>query len=101
MLIAGVDTPPAPAGFRTKEGKMATDSFLSLACTGMIGLLFGSILAFSGYRFFIFLLPIWGFFWGFGLGAQSIQALFGNGFLSDITSWVVGFFVGLLFAVLA
>src|SRR3954447_3577196 len=80
---------------------MATDSFLSLACTGMIGLLFGAVLAFSGYRFFIFLLPIWGFFWGFGLGAQSIQAIFGNGFLSDISSWVVGFFVGLLFAVLS
>src|SRR3954470_4298478 len=80
---------------------MATDSFLSLACTGMIGLLFGAVLAFSGYRFFIFLLPFWGFFWGFGLGAQSIQAIFGTAFLADVTSWVVGFFLGVLFALLS
>jgi len=67
----------------------------------MIGLLFGFTLAFSGYRFFIFLLPFWGFFWGFGLGAQSIQAIFGTAFLADVTSWVVGFFLGVLFALLS
>ena len=47
------------------------------------------------------LLPIFGFFFGIALGAHSIQALFGDGFLATTTSWVVGFFVGLLFAVLA
>jgi len=80
---------------------MATDSFLALTCVSMLGLLFGFILAFSGYRFFLFLLPFWGFFWGFGLGAQSIQALFNSGFLADVTSWVVGFFLGIVFAVLS
>jgi hypothetical protein len=80
---------------------MTTDSFLALTCTASLGLLFGFILAFAGYRFFVFLLPFWGFFWGFGLGAQSIQAIFGEGFLSSITSWVVGFFLGLVFAVLS
>jgi hypothetical protein len=80
---------------------MTNDSFLALTCVASIGLFFGFILAFAGYRFFLFLLPIWGFFWGFGLGAQSIQALFGEGFLSSITSWVVGFFLGLIFAVLS
>ncbi|MBV9323828.1 MAG: hypothetical protein JO352_08595, partial [Chloroflexi bacterium] len=40
----------------------------------------------GGYRFFIFLLPIWGFFFGFGLGAQAVQALFGDAFLSTVTS---------------
>ena len=52
----------------------------------------------GGYRFFMFLLPIWGFFFGFGLGAESVQALFGDAFLSTITSWVVGFVVALVFA---
>jgi len=80
---------------------MTSDTFLAVMCAVMLALLFGSTLAFSGYRFFIFLLPIWGFFWGFGLGAQSIQAIFNEGFLSSITSWVVGFFLGLLFAVLS
>jgi hypothetical protein len=67
-------------------------------CLSTLALLFGSVLAFAGYRFFLFLLPVWGFFFGFGLGAQTIQAIFGTGFLSDVTSWVVGFFVALLFA---
>ena len=80
---------------------MTTDSFFTIACTGLIGMLFGTVLAFAGYRLFIFLLPIWGFFFGLGFGAQAVQAIFGSGFLSTITSWVVGFIVGLLFALLS
>jgi hypothetical protein len=64
----------------------------------MIALFFGTLLLLGGYRFFMFLLPIWGFFFGFGLGAESVQALFGEAFLSTITSWVVGFIVALVFA---
>jgi hypothetical protein len=70
-------------------------------CGGMIALLFGLVLAFAGYRLFLVLLPIWGFFFGFGLGAQSIQALFGDAFLATATSWVVGFIVAAAFAILA
>jgi hypothetical protein len=77
---------------------MTTDSFFALMCMSLFAFLFGSALAFCGYRFFLVLLPILGFFFGFGFGAQTIQAIFGTGFLSDVTSWVVGFFVALLFA---
>ena len=80
---------------------MITESFFTFACAGVIGLLFGTLLTFAGYRFFLFLLPIWGFFFGLALGAQSVQALFGVGFLATVTSWVVGFVVGALFAVLS
>src|SRR5512136_327973 len=80
---------------------MTTDSFFAVMCGGMIALLFGLAVCFAGYRLFLILLPIWGFFFGFGLGAQSIQALFGEAFLATITSWVVGFIVALVFAVLA
>lgn len=68
---------------------------------GMILLGLGSLVAFAGYRLFLVLLPIYGFFVGISIGAHSVQALFGDGFLSTTTSWVVGFFVGLLFAVLS
>jgi hypothetical protein len=84
-----------------KENQMVNETFFTFACAGLIGLLFGTALAFAGYRLFIFLLPIWGFFFGLALGAQSIQALFGDAFLATITSWVVGFIVALIFAVLA
>lgn len=80
---------------------MANESFFALMCAAVIGLFFGFVLAFSGYRFFLILLPIWGFFFGFGLGAQTIQAIFGTAFLSEVTSWVVGFVVAVIFAVLS
>ncbi|MBV9322255.1 MAG: hypothetical protein JO352_00545, partial [Chloroflexi bacterium] len=75
---------------------MTNESFFALAITGMLALLFGMLLLFGGYRFFIFLLPIWGFFFGFGLGAQAVQALFGDAFLSTVTSWVVGFVIAVI-----
>lgn len=75
-------------------------TFASL-CMTMIGLLFGLAVVFGGYRLFLFLLPIWGFFFGLGLGAQTVQAIFGTAFLATITSWVVGFIIGAIFAVLA
>jgi hypothetical protein len=80
---------------------MTTDSFFALMIGGMIALLFGMVLLFGGYRFLWVLLPILGFFFGFGLGAQTVQALFGGGFLSTITSWVVGFCVAVIFAMLS
>jgi hypothetical protein len=72
-----------------------------ILCAGLIAMVFGMLLAFAGYRLFLFLLPLWGFFFGLYLGAQSMQALFGEGFFATITSWVVGFVVGAIFAVLS
>ena len=72
-----------------------------LLCVTLIALLFGTAVCFGGYRLFLFLLPIWGFFVGFAIGAQSVQMLFGQDFLATVTSWVVGFIVALLFAVLS
>ena len=70
-------------------------------CATLIALFLGLVICFAGYRLFLTLLPLWGFFFGFALGAQSLQLLFGEGFLSTVTSWVVGFGVGALFAVLS
>jgi hypothetical protein len=80
---------------------MTTDSTFALLCGGLIALLFGLTVAFAGYRLVFILLPIWGFFFGLWLGAQSMQALLGTGFLATTTSWIVGFLVGAVFAVLS
>lgn len=80
---------------------MSSESFLALACTSMIAFIFGLVLCFGGYRFFLILLPIWGFFFGLVFGAQAMQLLFGEGFLATVTSWVVGFVAGAAFAVLS
>ena len=76
-------------------------SVLGTLLAGGLLLFLGIVIAFGGYRLFLILLPIYGFFFGLGFGAHSVQALFGDGFLSTTTSWVVGFFVGLLFALLS
>jgi hypothetical protein len=68
---------------------------------GLVALLFGLAVIFFGYKLFLVLLPIWGFFFGFFLGAQTLQVIFGVGFLATITSWVIGFIVGAIFAVLS
>jgi len=72
-----------------------------LICMSVIALLFGAAVCFLGYRFFLILIPIVCFFWGFGLGIQTIQALFGDALFATVTSWVVGFVVAVAFAVLS
>jgi Domain of unknown function (DUF4203) len=76
-------------------------SILGNVIAGALLLFLGGVIAFGGYRLFLVILPIYGFFFGLAFGAHSIQALFGEGFLATTTSWVVGFFVGLLFGLLS
>lgn len=68
---------------------------------GLLALAIGLALAFYGFKVFLVLLPIWGFFAGFLLGANAMTALLGDGFLIEVSSWVVGFILGLVFAVLS
>jgi hypothetical protein len=70
-------------------------------CMALIALFVGMAICFSGYRWFVILLPIFGFVFGFGLGLDTMQSLFGAGSIATITGWVVGFIVGLIFAVLS
>jgi len=74
---------------------------LEAIAIGLLALVAGVAFAFAGFRFFLILLPIWGFFAGFIFGANAITYLFGQGFLATTTSWVVGFVVALLFAALS
>lgn len=73
-----------------------------LLCMALIALFFGLVVAFAGYKLFLVLLPIWGFFAGFFLGAQTIAFLFDDGkFLATAAAVVVGFVVGAIFAILS
>ena len=74
---------------------------LQQLCVGGVALLLGLIMLLAGYRFFLLLLPFWGFFAGFALGGAAVTAIFGGAFLATITGWAVGFIVGLIFAVLS
>jgi len=68
---------------------------------GLLALAIGLAFCFYGFRLFLVLLPIWGFFAGFLLGAGGVNAIFGDAFLATTLGWVVGFLLGLLFAVLS
>src|SRR5512136_265072 len=72
-----------------------------LLCGALIVVLFGLAMVLNGYRWFLVILPIVGFFFGFMIGAQAMTAIFGTAFLATITSWVVGFIVAIVFAVLS
>jgi hypothetical protein len=74
---------------------------LQVLCASILALLLGLAALLAGYRLFLLLLPIWGFFAGFFIGATVITLLLGDGFLVTVTGWVVGFILGLIFAILS
>jgi hypothetical protein len=80
---------------------MNTDGTFAAIVAASFLLFLSAIVAFFGTRLFWIILPVWGFFFGLAIGAQGVQALFGDGFLSTAFSWIVAFFLGLLFALLS
>ena len=80
---------------------MSIDITMQGLLLGALAIGIGLAFAFWGFRVFLVLLPIWGFFAGFILGANGVDYIFGDGFLVTTMGWVVGFLLGLLFAVLS
>jgi hypothetical protein len=74
--------------------------FTTLAIAVLAGLL-GIAFCFVGYRFFLVMLPIWGFFGGFYLGATGVSLLLSGGFLGTTLALVVGIVVGIIGAILS
>ena len=68
---------------------------------GIILALIGLAVCFFGLRFWFILLPAFGAITGFVVGARLMQDLFGTGFLSTATSWIVGIIVAVVFALLS
>ncbi len=74
---------------------------LSVLFVSLFAVVLGLAFCFAGYRVFLILLPIWGFFAGLWLGAEVTTLIFGGGFLATTTGLVIGLVVGLVFAVLS
>ena len=68
---------------------------------GLVALVIGAAFTFYGFRFFLILLPLWGFVIGFAAGAQLLGLLFNEGFLATIAGWIVGFVFGIGFALIS
>lgn len=68
---------------------------------GLLALTVGALLALRGYLTMRLVIPVWGAFAGFAVGAGVVGALTGDGLLGSLVSWLGGLAVALLFAVLA
>lgn len=67
----------------------------------LIAIAAGAVFCFSGYLAFRIVIPVWGAFVGFGLGAGLVASLGGDGFLQTGLSWIVGIALGVVFSLLA
>jgi hypothetical protein len=61
----------------------------------------GAVLLFAGYRFGRVIIPLWGLFAGFALGASAAADALGTAFIGTTMGILLGLVVGLVFAVFA
>lgn len=65
---------------------------------GLIALIAGLVFCFRGFQLMRIILPIWGAFSGFALGAGLFSELLGEGLLGTASGWIAGVLTGVLFA---
>lgn len=68
---------------------------------GIVVIAIGALFCFRGWLAMRIVIPIWGAFAGFVLGAGLIQGWTGDGFLSTTFSWVIGIVFAIVFFFLA
>jgi len=68
---------------------------------GVFTLIYGIAFCFVGYKYFRFLLPLWGFIAGFWISEAFFAALFGDSNSAVIAGWIVGLVGGLTLAALS
>ena len=68
---------------------------------GVLAIIAGLLLCFGGRYVLRLVIPIWGFFVGFGFGAGLVAGFSEDHFLGTVFGWVLGLIFGLVFAVLA
>ena len=68
---------------------------------GVLAIAAGALFCFAGFLAFRLVIPLWGAFVGFALGAGIVATAGDHGFLRTGLSWLVGLAVALVFALLA
>ena len=67
---------------------------------GLVAIVVGAVFCFRGYFAMRVIIPIWGAFAGFMLGAGIVSSA-GDNFLSTALSWIVGLAVAVVFGMIA
>ncbi len=68
---------------------------------GILIILIGALFCFRGWLAMRIVIPIWGAFAGFIVGAGLVQGWTGDGFLSTSFSWIIGIVFAIVFFFLA
>jgi Domain of unknown function (DUF4203) len=68
---------------------------------GLVAILVGAIFCFRGYFAMRIIIPIWGAFAGFMLGAGVVSSSSGDDFLRTALAWIVGLAVAVVFGLIA
>ena len=68
---------------------------------GLLAIAVGALFAFRGYFAMRVIIPIWGAFAGFMLGAGLVSSASNDGFLRSVLGWVIGIVLAALFALAA
>lgn len=80
---------------------MRTELDVNDVVTGLLAVVVGGLFCFFGYLAMRMLIPLWGAFAGFVLGAGLVAGIANEGFLSSLLAWVVGLAVALIFGLVA
>ena len=62
---------------------------------GLLAIVAGGVMLFSGQFVLRIVIPIWGFFAGFAFGAGLVSGLADERFLGTVLGWVLGLFFAL------
>ena len=74
---------------------------LETILVALVTILIGAAFCFGGFKWFLILLPVWGFITGFSMGAYGVSSIYEESFLSMAVIIVAGAIIGLIFAVIA
>lgn len=66
---------------------------------GLLAIVVGAVFLLRGYLALRMVIPVWGAFAGFMLGAGLVASLEDAGFLRSVVAWVVGIATAMLFAI--
>lgn len=84
---------------RTRAHLLCKSVGMSDIVIGLIALLVGSVFCFRGYLAMRIVIPIWGAFAGFMLGAGITAG--SDGFLGSAVGWIVGIVLAVVFGMIA
>lgn len=86
-------------GVHTRVARLCKSVEMNDIVVGIIALLTGAVFCFRGYLAMRLVIPVWGAFAGFMLGAGIVSG--DAGFLGNALGWLVGFALAIVFGLIA